>query len=310
MKTGRGVDADTVREAALALYQIPPDEFVAARDGRAKQLQAQGDRETAAAVAKLRRPTVGAWLVNLLVADAPDLPEQLVELADQLRDAQEQLAGDELRALGRQRHQLVSGLVSRARELASAQGHRVTAASLAEVESTLRAALADPDVAGRVLSGSLTHAVSVEGFGAVVPNAAASPPAPRTKALEPRRSGPPATVTPARHRTPAQQRADERRRAAELRKAEQELQKAERALHKAEQQLRAAEQDAAKAAEAVAAAEQRADWLRTQLHQAEAELAEAQTASETAAAELEAAAAISEEARSRVAGAQARADLL
>src|SRR5205085_11546398 len=43
------------------LYAAPPDEFVARRDARAKELRASGDRAAVAdAVKKLRKPSVSA----------------------------------------------------------------------------------------------------------------------------------------------------------------------------------------------------------------------------------------------------------
>ena len=60
----------------------------------------------------------------------------------------------------------MSGLVARARGLAKDAGRSVTGSVLdTEVESSLRAALADPDVAREVLSGQLTHATEFTGFG-------------------------------------------------------------------------------------------------------------------------------------------------
>src|SRR4051812_19107223 len=131
---------DPLTEATSELYRRPPEEFVAARDERARALRAAGDVQAAKQVAGLRKPTVGAWLVNLLVADDPSLPEQLGELAEQLRAASDELAGQELRALGRQRQELVAGLVHRTRQLAHAAGRRATDSVLTgEVETSLRA---------------------------------------------------------------------------------------------------------------------------------------------------------------------------
>src|SRR5688572_13787198 len=162
--------SDELAEAVAALYQAPPEDFVSARAERVKALRDTGDKDAAKQVAALRKPTVGAWLVNLLVGDDPSLSDQVSALADQLRTAQEQLSGEDLRALGRQRQELVSGLVARARALAKDAGRSVTGSVLdTEVESSLRAALADPDVAREVLSGQLTHATEFTGFGAPSP---------------------------------------------------------------------------------------------------------------------------------------------
>src|SRR5436305_4587171 len=104
------------------LYQLPPERFIAARDDAVEAARRAGDRSTATAIGKLRRPTVGAWLVNLLARGAPDLLGELLALGDQLRRAQHDLRGDELRELSIQRRAAIGGLVGRARQLAIEAG--------------------------------------------------------------------------------------------------------------------------------------------------------------------------------------------
>ena len=55
-----------VAEVADELYALTPAEFTAARDERARQVRAAGQRDEAAAIKKLARPTASAWLVNQL----------------------------------------------------------------------------------------------------------------------------------------------------------------------------------------------------------------------------------------------------
>ena len=43
------------------LYGLPLEDFVAQRDALAKRLRADGDRDAAAAVKKLPKPTRAAW---------------------------------------------------------------------------------------------------------------------------------------------------------------------------------------------------------------------------------------------------------
>ena len=146
--------------------------------------RAAGDRKLAAALGRLRRPTVSAWVLNLLVRDQPEVGEQLVELGGELRRAQEQLSGEALRELAAQRQRLVAALVRSARKLAAEAGHPVSAATAYELEQTLHAALADPEVAAEVGSGRLAKPASRTGFeaagaGAAGPAARAGPPAAR-----------------------------------------------------------------------------------------------------------------------------------
>lgn len=148
------------------LYSLPPEQFVAARDEAVADARLAGDRLTATEIAALRRPTVAAWLVNLLVRQRADLVDELFELGESLRAAQQDLRGDELRELSTRRRTAIGGLVAEARRLALAAGRSGREnLPLASVEATLTAALAEPDVAAGVRAGTLTKAAGYDGFG-------------------------------------------------------------------------------------------------------------------------------------------------
>jgi hypothetical protein len=151
------------------LYSAPPDGFVAARDEAVAAAKEAGDHDAAREIAKLRKPTVAAWLVNLLAIQRPDLMGELVELSRALRAAQRDLKGPQLRELSAQRRQAVAGLVNEARKLALAADPGLSRAKLplGEVENTLTAALSDEDVAAQVRSGRLVRAAAYAGFGEV-----------------------------------------------------------------------------------------------------------------------------------------------
>jgi hypothetical protein len=154
-------------EIADRLYAVPPRDFVAERDAAVAAARTAGDSVTAAAVAKLRRPTVAAWLVNLLALRRPELVAELAELSSALHAAQRELDGGQLRELTAQRRATVSALVGVARSLALDADPELSDGKLplAEVERTLNAALADRDVAESVRSGRLIRSVGYEGFG-------------------------------------------------------------------------------------------------------------------------------------------------
>jgi hypothetical protein len=166
------VDAD-------ALYRLPPEEFTAARDAAAKQAKAAGDKEAAAALKALRKPSASAHLVNLLATRERELLEQLLDLGPALAQAQAQGQGDALRTLGAQRRELVEAVTARAVELGERE---VSAAVREEVAGTLEAAQADPSSAEAVRSGRLVRPLSYIGFGdvdlsgAVAPGPAAAAP--------------------------------------------------------------------------------------------------------------------------------------
>jgi hypothetical protein len=157
----------SVADAAAELYGLSPAEFTAARDERAKQARAAGQRDEAAAIKKLARPTVSAWLVNQLARDAPDQIARLADVGDALQDAQRALDGDRLRELSTERRQVVNDLLPAARRLAREAGQPASAGVLAEVRATLEAALADEGARDAVCSGQLTRALTYAGLGEV-----------------------------------------------------------------------------------------------------------------------------------------------
>jgi hypothetical protein len=166
------VDAEA---AADELYGLPPSEFTQARDARVAAARQEGDRATADALKKLRRPTAGAWLANHLVRERRADVERFLALAAHLREAQARLEGDALRRLSREGRDAVAELVRDASTLARRDGHAVSAATLEDLEATLDAALADP-VAGETLrAGRLTSALRYSGLG--LSSATASSPA-------------------------------------------------------------------------------------------------------------------------------------
>jgi hypothetical protein len=153
-------------QAEDELYALPPDDFRAARDERAAQARAAGDKDLARAITALRRPVVSAWLVNTLARTEPGQMAELLALGESLRDAQEALDGDRLRELSVQRRQLVAAMVDAAKQVAERDGRTVSLQVEREVEATLQAALADPGAAEAVSAGRLAGPLSYAGLGA------------------------------------------------------------------------------------------------------------------------------------------------
>jgi hypothetical protein len=157
------------QDVATRLYTEPPDRFVAARDEAVAEARATGDLDAARQIAKLRKPTVAAWLVNLLAHRRPELVDELADLSAALRAAQRNLRGAELRDLSKQRRQAVAALVAATRALAVEEDPLLARAKLplADVENTLNAAMSDEDIAAQVRSGRLVRAATYAGFGEV-----------------------------------------------------------------------------------------------------------------------------------------------
>ena len=100
---------------AADLYQLPPEDFTAARDAAAAQARADGDRSAATGLKALRRPSVAAWLVNRLAASEAELLASLLALGPELARAQAAGSGEVLRELSAQRRSLVDAVTSRVR---------------------------------------------------------------------------------------------------------------------------------------------------------------------------------------------------
>jgi hypothetical protein len=150
--------------AALALYGLTPDEFTSARNELAKATKGAGE---AAAIKALRKPTLAAWLANLLVRTDPDEVNDLTELGDELRTAHLSADGARLRQLTPRRHDLVQHLVRTAQARAMERGRPISATVVGRLTETLDAALIDPGAAQLLRSGRLTSALRHVGFGVV-----------------------------------------------------------------------------------------------------------------------------------------------
>lgn len=151
-------------EMADELYGLAPSEFTPRRDAWVKELK--GDKESAAAVKALRKPSLAAWVVNLLVRRDPDQVDQLLEVGAALREAQASLDAAQLREFTKQRRQLTAAVTTSARRLAREEGQRVTESVAQQIEGTLTAAMIDADAARALRSGLLVTALSATGVDA------------------------------------------------------------------------------------------------------------------------------------------------
>jgi hypothetical protein len=243
-----------IEEIADELYGLPPEDFTAARTRYEKEAKAAGDRDAAARIHSLAKPSVTAWLANQLVREHRDELEPLLALGAGLRDATRNLAGDQLRALSQQQHELMYALVQQARQLARAAGRSVSEDAARALEETLRAALADEEAASLLLTGHLTEALhssefgSGFGFGSGHTNADVIP---ISRAASREKSG--------GRRQPLEE---------ERRRAELDLVDAQRALADATAGRDDAQARAAAAEKAAASAQERYEELRQELEEA------------------------------------------
>jgi DNA repair exonuclease SbcCD ATPase subunit len=157
-------ESQAVVEAADQLYAEPVEAFVARRGELAAQVAAEHGKATGQRVTKLRKPSVAAWAVNLLVRREGEQIDQVLALAEQLRAAAAALDGEELRALTRQRRQLTTALATTARRRAKEAGSRLSEPVVEQVEGMLTAAMLDPVAAQVVRTGRVVTAFSSTGM--------------------------------------------------------------------------------------------------------------------------------------------------
>lgn len=243
-------------EVADELYALPPEEFIPARKAREDEAKAEGDKAMAKEINSLPKPSTAAWVGNLLVREARHEIVGLVELGELVREAQERLAGDQLRALDVQRRQLVTALTRQARKLAHEHGHSVSTAVATQVEETLRAAMADTEAGQALLEGRLTSPLNYSGMGLGEQR-------PHLRVVPPPKAEKPTATAPAKRPADRSGSAEERRRRKEEEARQVAEEKRRRELAEARQAAEDAEAAAEEAVEAAEAEREKAEELAT-----------------------------------------------
>ena len=158
---------DFLDEATAELYGSDPEGFTERRASLAAAARAAGDRPAAKEIARLRKPTRSAWMVNQLVRADPGVTARLTGLGDELRAAAAALDGAKIRELSQARRRLIDSLIRQALQQA---GEQAPSAALREdLTATFGAALADPRVARELAAGTLPRAVHRADFSAGIP---------------------------------------------------------------------------------------------------------------------------------------------
>lgn len=137
-----------VDEAAEALYGVPLSAFTAERKRLADQLKVAGSKASAATVAKLPRPSMSAWVVNLLWRQDRKDMDALMEAGARVREGDREGLDDQRAALARLR--------TRAAKVLESDDHAASPATIQRVATTLQALSAlgtwEPDEPGRLIA--------------------------------------------------------------------------------------------------------------------------------------------------------------
>ncbi|HEY6810029.1 MAG TPA: hypothetical protein VIZ70_02790 [Propionibacteriaceae bacterium] len=254
--------------AADELYALSPDDFIERRQQLVAEARQARDRQLATEIGRLRRPTRSAWLINLLARQEPEAVSALLELGGALQDAQQRMAGDELRQLSAERRKTVDALARRAVELGNEHGYSVPEGAKQEVGQTLQTALGDPEIADLLRAGRLTQAVTFGGFG---PTDLASALGASLPTKAPSQPAKPVPAEPAPPPDPKQRR--------EAEKAAKEARERAAAARKAAETAEGTAETATQRADGLA---DQVESLRSQLRQAEAAEREAREAARAA----------------------------
>jgi hypothetical protein len=260
--------ADPVEEVAGRLYGLPLEDFTRERDAAARELRKAKERDAAAVVAKLPKPTQSAWAANALARERRELVDDLLAAADELRAAQEAAVAGEgaeaLRDASAAERAAVDALMAEAKQLEPG-GRKPSAATLDKLRTTLEAVATDDTVRAALDSGRVVE--DAQGGGAWGLLAGGDVPAtpPRKPAKRrPKPKGDAAERQAAEERLREQQ---ERRR-----RLEAELREARAERRSRERELERAEKAAARAADRLEAAVAAAEEAREQAGEAKAEL--------------------------------------
>ena len=169
----------------VGLYAVAPDAFVEARNALVKELKAAGDKEEAAAVAKLRRPSATAWALNQLARTRPELVDRVCGAGDEFASAAR--TGTGIREAQAAVRASVEAAVDAAVALIDGAGHGTTDRTRQLLAGTLRASIGDADIAASLRAGVLAGDHEEFGLESLVdvPRVGRTPspkPAPRPKA--------------------------------------------------------------------------------------------------------------------------------
>lgn len=153
------------------LFALPPERFTSARDELARRLAKEGEKEAAAEIKRLRKPTLVAWALNQLPRRFAGDLNALVEAGEALRTAQRKAASgvkdSGFQEATERRRSAIRDLTAKGVRVLSEAGKPSQAAE-AEISRTLEAASVDVEAGQQLQEGRLSRAIAtVPGFDSV-----------------------------------------------------------------------------------------------------------------------------------------------
>jgi hypothetical protein len=247
------------------LFRVDPNDFVARRTDLVRELRARGDKDQAAEVKALRRPTVAVWALNQVASERPDLARRMESATETARAAQQALlegsARDDFRDALARRREAMSAVADAADEVVERSG-RSRDTYTREIENALNVVVASPGLSDALARGELEDessgaAGSEEMFAGLTPATTDRPARTPAPARPPKSTLPSPTTPEPRPPSPRLVKAREK-----LEEQRSELREAEQAAHAADQAAAAADSDVAKATRALERANAHRDQSR------------------------------------------------
>jgi hypothetical protein len=151
------------------LFELPPEEFTAARNALARRLKDEGNASAADEVKQLGKPSIATWAINQLAREHQGAIKSLLESAARLRKAQEIAlksggSGDALRRAQADERKTLRELTQHAQQILEHAGRSASSTVIDKVSSTLRAAAVDDAGRAALKAGRLTGEVKPSGF--------------------------------------------------------------------------------------------------------------------------------------------------
>ena len=223
------------------LFAAPLDEFVAVRNRIASELGKAGDKDAAAEVKAIRKPSVVVWALNGLARQDKAGVKALVDAADRMRKVQSGRSRTSFADAQKGLSEATRKLAKRGAELLAEGDRKPSDAMIQRLDRALTAAAASPEASDRLRAGRLLEEPEPVGFGGI---------------------GEVVTPAPTRGRAAKQPTARERRAAEREAERQERIEEAQRELREAKAAAARLSREAERAQERVVALEQKVSALR------------------------------------------------
>ncbi|HEX4754804.1 MAG TPA: hypothetical protein VH661_03505 [Candidatus Dormibacteraeota bacterium] len=156
---------------SAAVYHGPLEGFVSRRTALERTLRSS-DAAAAAAVKKLRKPSVGAWAIDQLAVENPDLVAELLAAGLDAREAQQAVAdgsrsGEDLLVATTRVREAIEGAVRAAAQVLERSGQAMAEETARKIRTTVLAAASGGAADRQALwRGTLDRDLTPTGFGA------------------------------------------------------------------------------------------------------------------------------------------------